>query len=147
MNHSIAISICASVLLSTAFVSEAKATLNNSTFSSSVSTSNTLSLDNLERERAALVEDILNNKIDSETRAKQLAKRQRSLSDMERMVMRDERLLQSQSSRVSKAFAEYESTFLVHAGAEHKRSAAEQWLASVKLSNQAIMTTSVGYRK
>lgn len=112
-----------------------------------LSDKNTLSLQNLERERAALVQDILNPELDVQTRINQLKKRQRHLTDMERMVMRDERLLHSNADFVKRAFDNYETTFLVHAGAEQKRSASEQWLASIKISNADIMNTQVGYRK
>lgn len=107
----------------------------------------TLSLQNLERERAAMVQDLLNPKLDVSERIQQLAKRQRQLTDMERMVMRDERLLKSTSRHVKQAFENYDSTFLVHAGAEKKRTASEQWLANIKLSNKSILQTRAGFRK
>jgi len=147
MNNRIVTITTSIFLLSAAFVSEASTRPYNSSFSSTTQASSTLSLDNLERERAALVQDLLDSNINTEVRYKKLAKRQASLSDMERMVMRDERLLQSESNRVSQAFTQYDSTFLVHAGAEHKRKASEQWLASVKLSNSKIMSSTIGYRK
>jgi len=106
-----------------------------------------LSLQNLERERAALIQDLLSPSLDVKQRQQQLKKRQRQLTDMERMVMRDERLLSSPSALVKNAFDHYELTFLVHAGAEKKRSAAEHWLASMNVSNDAILGARVGFRK
>ncbi len=106
-----------------------------------------LSLQNLERERAALVHDMLDPSLDTQSRMQKLNKRQRHLTDMERMVMRDERLLSSNSVLVKNAFSQYSSTFLVHAGAEHNRSASEQWLSNVELSNAAILSSHVGFRK
>lgn len=110
-------------------------------------TDKTLSLQNLERERAAMVQDLLDLDLNISQRMQQLAKRQRQLTDMERMVMRDERLLKSTSRHVKQAFENYESTFLVHAGAEKERTASEQWLANINLSNQTILTTQAGFRK
>ena len=107
----------------------------------------TLSLKNLERERAAMIQDLLNPKLSLDQRLQQLAKRQRHLTDMERMVMRDERLMASKSRLVKQAFENYESTFLVHAGAEQKRSASEQWLANIKLSNKEVLNAKAGFRK
>jgi hypothetical protein len=108
---------------------------------------NTLSLQNLERERAALIQDILSPALDMQQRQQLLTKRQRHLTDMERMVMRDERLLASKSPLVKNAFKQYELTFLVHAGAEKKRSASEHWLSSMNVTNDAVLNTQVGFRK
>lgn len=107
----------------------------------------TLSLQNLERERAALIQDILSPKLDVSQRQLQLNKRQRQLSDMERMVMRDERLMNSNSTLVKNAFSNYELTFLVHAGAEDKRTASEQWLSKMSITNEAVLNTQVGFRR
>jgi hypothetical protein len=111
------------------------------------SSTNDLSLQNLERERAAFIQDLLSPSLDVEQRLVQLKKRQRQLTDMERMVMRDERLLSSSSDLVKNAFGEYELTFLVHAGAEQKLSASEHWLATMNISNDAILGARVGFRK
>lgn len=108
---------------------------------------NTLSLQNLERERAALIQDILDPSLDVSQRLQKINKRQRQLTDMERMVMRDERLLNGQSRLVKKAFDTYDKTFLVHAGAENNRSAKQQWFATIKLSNDAVLNTRLAYRK
>lgn len=107
----------------------------------------TLSLKNLERERAAFINDLLSPAILLHERVELLNKRQQHLTDMERMVMRDERLLNSDSTLVKRAFDEYETTFLVHAGAEKSLNAAQQWLDQVKFNNAAILNTRVGFRK
>lgn len=121
--------------------------VNTSAYASSKNSVSILSLENLERERAALIKDIVNPKLNGEKRAHNIAKRQRSLTDMERMVMRDTRLLQSNNKLVKRAFADYDTTFLVHAGAEKNRSASEQWLVGVNLTNHAVMNTTTGFRK
>ena len=65
---------------------------------------------------------------------------------MERMVLRDERLLMTQSSMVKNAFREYDKTFLVHAGAENDVNAMTQWLNVVNVSNESVLNAKAGYR-
>jgi hypothetical protein len=105
-----------------------------------------LSLSNLERERAALVQDLLDPSLDFEARLVSIDRRQRQLTDMERMVIRDERLLASKSPMVKRAFEKYELTFLVHAGAENNQTATAQWLEQVNFSSQSILRAKAGYR-
>ncbi len=144
ISKAISILICMGLTLVVATSAHAT-TRNYST--SSFTASSTLSLDNLERERAAFIHDLLDVSLDHQTRLQALGKRQRTLVDMERMVMRDERLVNDASHHVQRAFADYESTFLVHAGAETNKTASEQWLANIKLNNQAIMQATPGFRK
>jgi len=103
-------------------------------------------LKNLERERATLISDFLSNQLDSQQKQKRLQQRQRQLADMERMVLRDERLLNTKSPMVNNAFKEYDKTFLVHAGAEQQRSAMNQWLTNVNLTNETVLNARAGYR-
>lgn len=105
-----------------------------------------LSLSNLERERAALINDLLNPALDFDKRITLINKRQRQLSDMERMVIRDERLLHSNKHIVKNAFDHYDLTFLVHAGAENNKSATIQWLEQVKFDSSSVLNASAGYR-
>ncbi len=103
-------------------------------------------LKNLERERATLISDFLSTKLDAHKKQQRLQQRQRQLADMERMVLRDERLLSTKSSMVENAFKEYEKTFLVHAGAEQQISAMNQWLNSVNVTNEIVLNAKAGYR-
>lgn len=103
-------------------------------------------LKNLERERATLISDFLSTKLDGQQKQQRLQQRQRQLADMERMVLRDERLLSTKSSMVENAFKEYEKTFLVHAGAEQQMSAMSQWLNSVNVTNEIVLSAKAGYR-
>ncbi|WP_371195178.1 hypothetical protein [Glaciecola sp. SC05] len=112
----------------------------------SIAQDNILSLSNLERERAALINDMLNPKFDFEERLVRINKRQRQLTDMERMVIRDERLLASEHRTVKQAFDNYELTFLVHAGAEEQKTASSQWLEKVQFSSASVMRASPSYR-
>jgi hypothetical protein len=103
-------------------------------------------LKNLERERATLISDFLSSKLDSQQKQQRLQQRQRQLADMERMVLRDERLLSTKSTMVDNAFKQYNKTFLVHAGAEHKMSAMDQWLKNVNVTNESVLNARAGYR-
>jgi len=114
--------------------------------SQTIAADNLFTLKNLERERAALIADILDTQSSAEQRQNKLKLKQRQLVDMERMVLRDERLLASPSRLVKQAFDDYDLTFLVHAGAEKNRSATEQWLEQVNVTNLSIMTSKAGYR-
>lgn len=125
------------VVLSTSFSASAK----NAKYDKDL-----FSLKNLERERAALIETFLNHKLSLEQKHTKLMQQQRQLADVERMVLRDERLLSHQSNMVKRAFNDYETTFLVHAGAEKELNAMNQWLLRVNLSNQSIFETKAGYR-
>lgn len=103
-------------------------------------------LKNLERERATLISDFLSTTLDGQKKQQRLQQRQRQLADMERMVLRDERLLNTKSPMVDNAFKEYDKTFLVHAGAEKQVSAMNQWLNSVNVTNDIILSARAGYR-
>ncbi|MBF7073061.1 hypothetical protein ISG33_06575 [Glaciecola sp. MH2013] len=107
---------------------------------------NLYTLINLERERAALIAVFLNNDIEMSKKHELLTFKQRQLADVERMVLRDERLLSSSSSVVKRAFNDYDMTFLVHAGAEDELSAMGKWLKNANITNQGIMATKAGYR-
>jgi hypothetical protein len=116
-------------------------------FSSQFVNANELfTLKNLERERATLISDFLSSKLDSQQKQKRLQQRQRQLADMERMVLRDERLLSTKSTMVDNAFKQYNKTFLVHAGAEDKMSAMDQWLKNVNVTNESVLNAKAGYR-
>lgn len=118
--------------------------LSSSTFAAHAN--ELFTLKNLERERAALISDFLSTHIDMQKKHQRMQHKQRQLADMERMVLRDERLLAAQSRMVVNAFKEYEQTFLVHAGAENKVSAMNQWLNNIKLTNETVLNAKAGYR-
>ncbi|MEM0910984.1 MAG: hypothetical protein AAGJ37_08400 [Pseudomonadota bacterium] len=106
-----------------------------------------LSLKNLERERAAFLDKALSQRDDKEQQFNESQAKLRQLSDMERMVIRDDRLVEQNSSLVSNAFSQFELTFLVHASAESESTVLSHWLEEVGYSNKAILTASPGYRR
>jgi hypothetical protein len=96
-------------------------------------------LENLERERALLVELMLDPSLDAEQRAQRINKTQHQLVDLERMVIRDRSLHGNGAPIVRKAFENYDLTFLVHASIENERSLKDQWLDEVGVSTETLM--------
>ena len=78
-------------------------------------------LANMERERALLIETMLDGEITPAERQVRLEGAQRRLLDLERMVLRDDKLVGRNTPQVRRAFANYDLTFLVHASAEKNR--------------------------
>ena len=103
-------------------------------------------LENLERERALLVEVILDPELDAEQRAQRINKAQHRLVDLERMALRDKSLRGKNTPVVRKAFERYDLTFLVHASVEHERSVTDQWLDEVGISTDSLMAARSGGR-
>jgi hypothetical protein len=104
------------------------------------------SLENLERERAQLVETIIAPQLSAAARERKLESTRRRLVDMERMVIRDDRLLGSNTPVVEAAFKHYDRTFLVHAAAEKKLLINDHWLMQVGLSTDVLMNSHKRYR-
>lgn len=103
-------------------------------------------LENLERERAALLAVMRDPGLTPEDRQLRLEAMARRLRDLEQMAMRDESLVGRNTPTVRQAFAQYELTFLVHAAAEQGQSLAEHWLTTVGLGTEALMAARVGRR-
>ena len=103
-------------------------------------------LANMERERALLIETMLDGGIAPAERQVRLEAGQRRLLDLERMVLRDDKLVGRNTPQVRRAFANYDLTFLVHASAEKSRTMAETWLAQLGLTTQSLMSAKRGRR-
>ncbi|MGE3335326.1 MAG: hypothetical protein AB7I36_16900 [Rhodospirillaceae bacterium] len=104
------------------------------------------SLENLERERAILIEAMLNPELSPADRQQRLEFEKRRLVDLERMVLRDDALKGKNTPVVRKAFANYDLTFLVHASTEKKLSLMDNWLEQVGVSTQSLMSARKGMR-
>jgi hypothetical protein len=103
-------------------------------------------LENLERQRAVLLNNLTTKQLtayERETKTKQLMNR---LVDLERMVLRDDRIAQSNSIMAKKAFQRYELTFLVHAASETKKSPVAHWLNALKITDESIAKSKSGVR-
>jgi len=97
------------------------------------------SIENLERERSILVENLLNAEMSAEERQSKLVVSKRRLVDLERIALRDKSLVGRNTPAVKRAFANYDLTFLVHAAVEKNRSLADHWLEQVGITQQDIL--------
>lgn len=104
------------------------------------------SIENLERERTILVENMLDPEMTAEERLAKMALSKRRLIDLERIVLRDKSLVGRDTPAVRRAFANYDLTFLVHASIENNRGLADHWLDQVGLSQQNVLNA-VGRRR
>jgi hypothetical protein len=103
-------------------------------------------LENMERERALLIEAMLDGDITPAERQVLLEAAQQRLLDLERMVLRDDKLVGRNTPQVARAFANYDLTFLVHASAEKSRTIVDTWLAQLGISTQSLMSAKRGRR-
>jgi len=103
-------------------------------------------LENLERERAIVLDAYLDQSLQpSERQSKTQISRTR-LIDLERMVLRDKSLAGKNTPRVRKAFDNYDLTFLVHASTESKRGVLDHWLDQIGVSTHSLMNARLGRR-
>ena len=114
--------------------------------SQSVLAANIHSIESLERERASLISMMVDEQYDANTRHQHIKRFYRRLTDIERMVLRDERLVGNNDATVKRAFSNYDLTFLVHASAEAKRDITDHWLEQAGLSSATLMSSKAGRR-
>jgi hypothetical protein len=101
-------------------------------------------LANMERERAQLIDAMMDAEITPADRQAQLQTAQRRLIDLERMVLRDDGLVGRNTPHVRRAFANYDLTFLVHASAEKNLTVADAWLEQLGISTQSLLAAKAG---
>ena len=103
-------------------------------------------LENMERERAILLDALLSAELDPKKRQQKIEVSRYRLIDLERMVLRDKSLAGKNTPAVRAAFENYDLTFLVHASVEHNRSLMEHWLQQVGVSSESLMNARLGRR-
>jgi hypothetical protein len=103
-------------------------------------------LENLERERAIMIETLLDPSYSAIERQEKIALSQNRLIDLERMAIRDKSLSGKNTPVVKKAFENYDLTFLVHASVEKNLSLMDHWLNQIGISTQRVMDARVGRR-
>jgi len=103
-------------------------------------------LENMERERALMIEAMLDPSLGPAERQTRFETSQRRLVDLERMVLRDDSLKGRNTPAVRRAYANYDLTFLVHAGLEKKMAPSDLWLEQVGVSTQSLMAAKKGFR-
>lgn len=104
------------------------------------------SLENMERERAILLETILSGDIAPNERQARMEIARTRLIDLERLVLRDKSLVGRNTPAVRAAFQNYDLTFLVHAATEKGRTVPDHWLSEIGLSTQFVMNGRMGRR-
>ena len=103
-------------------------------------------LENLERERAIMLESFLVLEPHAtKGMDHKLITRQR-LIDLERLVLRDNKLLKKNRSAVRVALSNYDLTFLMHASVEKNKDVFEHWLQEVGISSTSLKKARVGRR-
>lgn len=110
------------------------------------SIANAGSLENLERERAILLETVLDPAIAADDRQNKIAVSYRRLVDLERIAIRDKKVIGKNTPMVRRAFASYDLTFLVHASIENQTTVVDQWLGEIGLTTASIMSARIGRR-
>jgi len=103
-------------------------------------------LENMERERAILLEALLSGDLDVAERQGKIDVARRRLVDLERMVLRDKTLMDKNTPAVRAAFENYDLSFLVHASVEKNRGLADHWLSEIGISTQTLMNARMGRR-
>ncbi|MEL0110921.1 MAG: hypothetical protein VW835_04230 [Rickettsiales bacterium] len=73
------------------------------------------SIENMERERAIMLQTMLDPNMSQEERHSKAKLSQKRLIDLERIVLRDKSLDGRNTPLVKRVFADYDSSFLVHA--------------------------------
>ena len=104
------------------------------------------SLENMERERAILIDAFLDPGVSPAERGQRVHTARTRLIDLERMVLRDDSLVGRNTPTVKRAFDNYDLTFLVHAAIEKDMAISDSWLEQVGLTTQALMAATKGRR-
>ena len=103
-------------------------------------------LENMERERAIMLETMLSGDLSVAERQSRINISRTRLVDLERMVLRDKTLIDRNTPMVRAAFENYDLSFLVHASVEKNRGLADHWLNQIGLSTQTVMNARMGRR-
>jgi len=104
------------------------------------------SLENLERERAIMIQTLLDPSVTPQDRQGRIASSSHRLVDLERMVLRDRSLVGENTPVVRKAFQNYDLTFLVHSATEKDLLVIDHWMEQVGLTTHNLMSARVGRR-
>lgn len=100
------------------------------------------SIQNMERERAIMLQTMLDPNMTHEERHSKSTISQRRLIDLERIVLRDKSLVGRNTPIVNRIFSNYDTTFLVHASAEKNLNVTDHWFEQMGLSTKSLMAAS-----
>ena len=101
------------------------------------------SIENMERERALVIGQILDPAMSSQMRWERMGYSKRRMADLERIALNDKTLQDSRKPSVLRAFREYELSFLVHAATESQRPITVHWLEAMGLTTSDLMNARV----
>ena len=104
------------------------------------------SLENMERERALMLDSMLTSELTPEKRQARVENSRNRLIDLERLVLRDKSLVGRSTPSVRAAYENYDLTFLVHASTENNRTLLDHWLQQVGVSTESLMNARIGRR-
>ena len=104
------------------------------------------SIENLERERALMLETLLVPDLSPDERQAKVAVSKRRLVDLERIVLRDDTLTGRNTPEIRTAFSNYDLTFLVHASTEKRLLVVDNWFNGIGLTTQALLSAKIGPR-
>ena len=99
------------------------------------------SVENMERERAIMLQTMLDPNMTQEERHAKSTLSQKRLIDLERIVLRDKSLVGRNTPLVKRVFADYDTSFLVHAAAEKNLSVTDHWFEQLGLSAKSLMVS------
>jgi len=101
------------------------------------------SIENMERERALVISQILDPAMSSQMRWERMGYSKRRMADLERIALNDKTLQDNRKPSVLRAFREYELSFLVHAATESQRPITVHWLETMGLTTSDLMNARV----
>ncbi len=97
------------------------------------------SVENMERERAIMLETILDPNMSQRERHTKSTIAQKRLIDLERIVLRDKTLTGRNSPAVRRAFENYDLSFLVHSATEKNLTVIDHWFEQLGLSSKSLL--------
>ena len=98
------------------------------------------SIENLERERTILVDNMLTPEMTPAERQTKMVIAKRRLIDLARIALRDKSLVGRNTAAISRAFANYDLTFIIHASVEKGLSLADHWMEQVGITQQDVLS-------
>ena len=104
---------------------------------------NANSIDILERERAKILNLILDKNISISERKKKIEQLQMRLLDLERMTINSKNINKNPSHQTIKAFENFDLTFLVHSSLENSKSLTVMWFEKLGFTTDNLMNTRV----
>lgn len=103
-------------------------------------------LETLERERARLIEMLLDADRAAPGRLAEAESVRRRLIDLERIALRDPKTATDTRPIARRAFADYDLTFVAHASIERDMTVLDLWLDRIGVSTARVMAARVGRR-